>query len=78
MNLEEDLLPPDEITFEVRVETSLQQVHKQLQKALQSYKDEKRGPTLLAVQSTDGLRSIVNQIPYVGEFPNCEIHIQVS
>nr|CAD7454365.1 unnamed protein product [Timema tahoe] len=43
-----DLLPPVELTFEIRVETDPRQVHRLIQRALQDYKDEKKGPTLLA------------------------------
>lgn len=50
----EDSLPPKSLTFEVRVETDARQVYRLIQRALQDYKDEKRGPTLLSVQSPLG------------------------
>lgn len=75
--MEEDLLPPEDISFEVRIETDLNQVYKLLQKALQQYKDEKKGPSLLAVQSTTDLDVLQGHIPLFSEFPQAQIHIQV-
>jgi DNA polymerase epsilon subunit 1 len=37
-------------TFDVRVETDLRQVCRQIQKLLQAFKEEKRGPTVIATQ----------------------------
>jgi DNA polymerase epsilon subunit 1 len=50
----EDSLPPQNLTFEVRVEIDARQVYRLIQRALQDYRDEKRGPTLLSVQSPLG------------------------
>lgn len=47
-------IPPSDITFEVRVETEERQVYRQIQRTLQSYRDEKRGPTMLVIQSSIG------------------------
>ena len=47
----EDDLPPAGHTFEIRVEKEVRQVHRALQRLLSAYKDEKRGPTFIAVQS---------------------------
>lgn len=46
--------PPSDIIFEVRIETEERQVYRQIQRALQSYRDEKRGPTMLVIQSPIG------------------------
>ncbi|KAF2878625.1 hypothetical protein ILUMI_27547, partial [Ignelater luminosus] len=70
-----DLLPPDQISFEIRVETDIGQVHKLLQKHLQAYKDEKRGPTLLALQIHDDALKLQNNVPAIGEFPHAQIHV---
>ena len=44
--------PPDSgYNFEVRVETELRQVFRQIQKFLTGYKQEKKGPTVIIVQS---------------------------
>lgn len=73
---EEEMLPPEEMQFEVRVETDLNQVYKFLQKALQTYKDEKRGPTFLAVQSSTDMAVLRNKMPLFGDFPQVLIHVQ--
>ena len=36
-------LPESEYTFEVKIENDVRQVYRQIQKALTTYKDEKRG-----------------------------------
>lgn len=77
-NTEEVLLPPEDITFEVRIETDLKVVYKLLQKTLQVYKDEKRGPTLLAIQSTMSPKDLQQNIPSILDFPVVPIHVQVS
>ncbi|KAJ4448291.1 hypothetical protein ANN_10305 [Periplaneta americana] len=51
---------------------------KLIQRALQDYKDEKRGPTLLAVQSPLGLSALNSVMPGLGEFPLVPIHVQDS
>lgn len=76
--MEDVLLLPEAINFEVRIETNLNVVYKQLQKALQAYKDEKKGPTLLAIQSTMNLRDIQHNISSVLDFPVAQIHVQVK
>ena len=47
----EGKVPEGDYAFEVRVETDLRQVHRQIQRLLTAYREEKRGPTLLVVQS---------------------------
>nr|CAD7428081.1 unnamed protein product [Timema monikensis] len=74
----EDLLPPGELTFEIRVETDPRQVHRLIQRALQDYKDEKKGPTLLAVQSPIDVPTLTSMMPVLGEFPLVPIHVQDS
>ncbi|CAH0549983.1 unnamed protein product [Brassicogethes aeneus] len=71
----EDLLPPDGVTFEVRVETDMNQVNKHFQKTLQQYKDEKKGPTMLATQSTMDIHQLQTHVPLFGEFPQTQIHV---
>lgn len=77
-NPEEELLPPKNVTFEVRVETDLKTVYKFLQKNLQLYKDEKKGPTILAVQSAMLIKDLQRNIPSFLDFPLVQIHVQVS
>ncbi|KAJ8965898.1 hypothetical protein NQ314_003839 [Rhamnusium bicolor] len=75
-NPDEELLPPEEINFEIRVETDMTQVYKSLQKVLQAYKDEKKGPALLAIQSTMEIHDLQIRIPQFVDFPQAQIHIQ--
>lgn len=75
-NTEEEDLPPPDISFEVRIETDLTQVFKLVQKALLAYKEEKKGPTLLAVQAFDGVTNLQTHVPALKEFPTTQIHVQ--
>ena len=52
---DEESLPQKEYNFEIRVETDVKQVYRLLQNALQAYRDEKKGPSLLAIQSLHGV-----------------------
>uniref|UniRef100_A0A8C4Y6G4 DNA polymerase epsilon catalytic subunit n=1 Tax=Gopherus evgoodei TaxID=1825980 RepID=A0A8C4Y6G4_9SAUR len=65
----EELLPPDKHTFEVRAETDLKTVSRAIQRLLLGYKDERRGPTLIAVQSNWDVKRLVSGIPVFEEFP---------
>jgi hypothetical protein len=38
-------------SFSIQVETDIRQVYRQINRLLQTYKDEKRGPTFVAIQS---------------------------
>ncbi|XP_023014693.2 DNA polymerase epsilon catalytic subunit 1 [Leptinotarsa decemlineata] len=75
-NPDDELLPPEEISIEVRIESNLTQVYKVLQKTLQAYKDEKKGPTLLGVQSAMEMHDLQNNIPPFADFPQVQIHVQ--
>lgn len=66
------------MTFEVRVETDLKQVYRLIQRALQSYRDEKKGPTLLAVQSEYELSTLQTKMPELTDFPQVKIYVQVQ
>lgn len=55
-------LPPADLTFSVQVETDMRQVHRQITRLLQIYKDEKRGPTMVAVQSPLDAATLVGQV----------------
>lgn len=75
--ISEELLPPEGVQFEVRVETNLNQVFKILSKALQSYKEERKGPTLLAIQSTMDVQELQSSIGSLGDFPQTQIFVRV-
>ena len=48
---EGDMMEPD-YTLDAKVETDPKQVFRYIQRLLQTYKEEKRGPTFIAVQSS--------------------------
>ena len=68
-------LPESDYTFEIKVETDSRQVYRQIQKALTSYKNEKRGPTLIAIQALMDFPSLTNAMPGLIDFPLVPIHI---
>ncbi|XP_041095859.1 DNA polymerase epsilon catalytic subunit A [Polyodon spathula] len=73
--LGEDLLPPEKHTFEVRAESDPKTVYRALQRALLNYKDERRGPTLIAVQSNWELRRLAAGMSVLEEFPVVPVHV---
>ncbi|KAF4795109.1 hypothetical protein TURU_095920 [Turdus rufiventris] len=70
-----ELLPPDKHTFEVRAETDPKAIYRSVQRLLLGYKDERRGPTLVAVQSNWDLKRLANGIPTIEEFPLVPIRL---
>ncbi|XP_046997014.1 DNA polymerase epsilon catalytic subunit 1 [Schistocerca americana] len=72
----EDSLPPKNVSFEVRIETDQRQVFRLIQRALQDYKDEKKGPTFIAVQSLIDLPTLTSNMPGLQEFPLIPIHVK--
>ncbi|PNJ05586.1 POLE isoform 8 [Pongo abelii] len=64
-----ELLPPPKHTFEVRAETDLKTICRAIQRFLLAYKEERRGPTLIAVQSSWELKRLASEIPVLEEFP---------
>lgn len=71
----EDKMPPHDMNFDVHVETDLKMVYKHIQRALTSYKGEKKGPTVLCIQSASSLGSLNAAIPSLLDFPQSQIHI---
>ncbi|KAI1232850.1 hypothetical protein IHE44_0006030 [Lamprotornis superbus] len=70
-----ELLPPDKHTFEVRAETDPKAIYRGVQRLLLGYKDERRGPTLVAVQSNWDLKRLASRIPTIEEFPLVPIRL---
>jgi DNA polymerase epsilon subunit 1 len=59
------MLPPAELTTEVRLETDLRFAFRAVQRALQSFREEMKGPSMIALQSTLSKCSLlVNQLYY--------------
>ncbi|XP_061624174.1 DNA polymerase epsilon catalytic subunit A isoform X2 [Phyllopteryx taeniolatus] len=71
----EDLLPPEKHNFEVRAENDVKAIYRALQRTLLSYKEERRGPTLIAVQSNWELRRLATGMPVLDEFPVVPAHV---
>nr|XP_027207609.1 DNA polymerase epsilon catalytic subunit A-like [Penaeus vannamei] len=72
---EEVQLPESNYTFEIKFETELRPVYRQIQRLLQAYREEKKGPTYLAIQSPHDLTTITTLMPGLGEFPQVPIHV---
>ncbi|XP_046401826.1 DNA polymerase epsilon catalytic subunit 1 [Ischnura elegans] len=70
----EDSLPPGgNYSFEVRVETEIRSVYRSMQRALQDYRDEKRGPTYILLHSPSDLQTLTSLMPGLAEFPVVQI-----
>ncbi|XP_048641832.1 DNA polymerase epsilon catalytic subunit A isoform X2 [Marmota marmota marmota] len=70
-----ELLPPPRHTFEVRAETDLKTICRAIQRFLLAYKEERRGPTLIAVQSSWELQKLASEIPVLEEFPLVPVRV---
>ncbi|KAA0716868.1 DNA polymerase epsilon catalytic subunit A [Triplophysa tibetana] len=71
----EDLLPPEKHLFEVRAENDIKSIYRALQRILLNYKEERRGPTLIAVQSNWDLRRLASGMAVLEEFPVVPVHV---
>lgn len=72
---EKNQLPSGEYTFEILIEVDVKQVYKHIQKALTSYKDEKRGPSILCLQTSIESSKLNASMPVMLDFPQVKIHI---
>lgn len=52
-DLDSEYLPPKDHVFEVTIETNTKLMQRAVNKVLSQYKDEKRGPTVILVQSAN-------------------------
>ncbi|KAM9360448.1 DNA polymerase epsilon catalytic subunit A [Symphorus nematophorus] len=71
----EELLPPEKHNFEVRAENDVKAIYRALQRILLNYKEERRGPTLIAMQSNWELRRLAAGMPVLEEFPVVPVHV---
>lgn len=62
------------MTFEVRCEVELKQVYRLIQRALQDYREENKGPTLCAVQSALPLPTLQSLMPGESHYPPCDVN----
>ncbi|XP_077998858.1 DNA polymerase epsilon catalytic subunit A-like [Glandiceps talaboti] len=77
-DVDEDLIPPPDHTFEVRVEKDVRQVYRAINRLLVAYKDEKRGPTYIAVQSSYDNQQLISNVSSFEDFPIVRIHVNDS
>ena len=71
--------PESDYEFSIRVETDLRQVYRQIQRSLTTYKDEKKGPTVIMTQSsTMDTNTLISAMPVMAEFPFVPIHVTDS
>ncbi|XP_065212426.1 DNA polymerase epsilon catalytic subunit 1 [Planococcus citri] len=75
---EEANLPPKNFEFEVRVETDQRQIFRQIQKKLQAYRDERKGPTILVIQSLIDTNVLTSEIQDINDFPYVLLFMQES
>ncbi|XKL62236.1 hypothetical protein PGB90_002069 [Kerria lacca] len=75
---EESDLPPEKMEYEIRVETNERVIFNQLEKKLQSYRNERRGPTMLVIQSILDTETLTFNIPIINDFPFLSLFLQES
>ncbi|XP_037918811.1 DNA polymerase epsilon catalytic subunit 1 [Hermetia illucens] len=68
-------LPPEDMSFEILLETDIKQVYRHIQKALNQYKEERRGPTILCLQTALEAAKLNAAMPTLLDFPEAQIHI---
>lgn len=56
----------------------MNQVYKLLQKTLQAYRDEKKGPTFIALQTMEDVKVLQAKVSILNDFPHVQIHFHVS
>ncbi|KAK3581719.1 hypothetical protein CHS0354_015350 [Potamilus streckersoni] len=74
----EDMLPPGGHHLDYKLEKDVKQVHRGIQRLLSAYKDEKRGPTYISVQSPYDFSHLTSMMPGLMDFPLVPIHITDS
>lgn len=64
---------PEELEFNTTIVSSLNGAYKALARAVGQYKDERRGPTVLAFHSPRSVRSFTDAVPLLKDFPTVSI-----
>uniref|UniRef100_T1J6P1 DNA polymerase epsilon catalytic subunit n=1 Tax=Strigamia maritima TaxID=126957 RepID=T1J6P1_STRMM len=67
-------IPEDGYRFDIRTDSNKSNVHRAIQRLLMAYKNEKRGPTMLVVQSSKTFQDWINVMPALVEFPFVPIY----
>lgn len=68
-------LPPEEMNIDVLIEVDLKQVYRHIQRCLSQYKQEKKTPTMLCIQTAIDFQKFNNSMAILQEFPQVQIHI---
>ncbi|XP_045502598.1 DNA polymerase epsilon catalytic subunit 1 [Colias croceus] len=76
LGTEEATLPGSELNWEVLVETEARAVYRGIQRALQRYRDEKCGPTVLALQTSLSSGALLALMPGLSDFPLVPLHVR--
>ncbi|KAJ0173535.1 hypothetical protein K1T71_010684 [Dendrolimus kikuchii] len=76
LGTEEATLPGSEMTWEVAVETEARAVWRLIQRALHRYRDERFGPTFIAVQASLSTAALTAVMPGLSEFPLVQLHVR--
>lgn len=70
------VVPEADHTFEVAAETDVRRVHRQIGRLLAAYQQEKRGPTIVAIQTqAGGPAQLAALIPQLADMPVIPIHV---
>ncbi|KAB7504214.1 DNA polymerase epsilon catalytic subunit A [Armadillidium nasatum] len=68
-------VPEKDYVFEVKFEIDVRQVYRQIQRLIQAFKEEKRGPSFLAIQSLYDFPTLMSYVPIFNEIPLVPVHV---
>lgn len=71
----EENVPPEDMSFEIFMEVDPKQIYRHIQRMLSQYKDEKKGPTLLCLQTSIKQSKLNGSMPAMSDFPQACIYI---
>ena len=73
--IDETFLPSASQKFEVKIEVNEAKIYKALERSLSAYKDEKRGATMILLQSNLNEADLKQNCPVLDEFPLVKLHV---
>lgn len=68
-------LPPEDMNIDVLIEVDSKQVYRHIQKYLTQYKQERKTPTMLCIQTAMDFQKLNSAMSVLQEFPQVQIHI---
>lgn len=68
-------LPPEEMNIDILIEVDSKQVYRHIQRCLSQYKQEKKTPTMLCIQTAMDFNKLNSVMSVLQEFPQVQIHI---